>query len=90
MQYFGGKSKIAKPLARYLNSILEPGQLYWEPFCGGLSVASLIIGPRPMLLTDSNWYLIHMWVQAFKDPSVFPDHVSQGQYVRYREWNPLA
>jgi DNA adenine methylase len=89
MQYFGGKTKIAQSLAQFLNSVLEPGQLYWEPFCGGLSVASLISGPRPVLLSDSHGYLIDMWIQAFKDPSIFPDQVSKEQYDRYKKWTPI-
>lgn len=35
MRYLGGKSKTAKMIA----GVIQPRGLWWEPFCGGLSVS---------------------------------------------------
>ena len=38
MQYLGGKSKIRKQIASFLESVRKPEQIYFEPFCGGCHV----------------------------------------------------
>lgn len=35
MQYLGGKSKIRKQIASFLESLRKPNQVYFEPFVGG-------------------------------------------------------
>ena len=46
MIYLGGKSRIAKPLAAYLESRRQPDQAYLEPFLGGATVLMEISGNR--------------------------------------------
>lgn len=45
MHYLGGKARIAKPLAAYLESRRE-GRYFVEPFCGGLNITAAMSGPR--------------------------------------------
>ena len=35
MRYLGGKSKIRKQIATFLESVRKDNQPYYEPFCGG-------------------------------------------------------
>lgn len=84
MKYLGGKYKISTKLSEYINGQIQEGQTYWEPFCGALSVASKISGPRPMLLSDLHQGLISMWRQAWVDPSVFPTSVTREDWEEYK------
>lgn len=61
MQYLGGKSKIAKPLAAYLESRRE-GRYFVEPFCGALNVTAAMSGPR--LACDASPYLFSLYARA--------------------------
>jgi len=36
MRYLGGKSKIRKQIATFLESVRKDNQTYYEPFCGGV------------------------------------------------------
>jgi hypothetical protein len=46
MRYLGGKSKIRKKVASFLESVRKPGQPYLEPFCGGGWVLQEMTGKR--------------------------------------------
>ena len=81
MRYFGGKARIAKKVAEFLNSQLEEGQAYYEPFCGACNVTQHIDANRARLASDGNRYLIAFWqaVQAGWEP---PSEVSEEEYQR--------
>lgn len=55
----GGKSRIAKQIAKYINNIafIEGIENYYEPFCGGCAVAEQV-NIKNRYCSDSNKYLI--------------------------------
>jgi DNA adenine methylase len=80
MRYMGGKSRIAKQLAEVIDRVRKPGQLVWDPFCGGLSMAIALSRNGPVWATDVNAALINMYkaVQAGWAP---PTEVSKATYT---------
>lgn len=85
MRYLGGKFRIGKQIARFLNSIREPGQGYWEPFVGSAWVLMRIQG-GPNYASDANKYLIAMW-QALQQGWIPPSRVTEEEYIAIRD-NP--
>ena len=77
MQYLGGKSKIRKQIAAFLESLRKPNQVYFEPFVGGGWVLQEMSGDR--IASDGNRALIAMY-QALQDGWVPPDFVSEDEY----------
>ena len=61
MQYFGGKAKIAKPLAAFLNAQLKDGQPFVDLFCGSCNVVSKIDNSRVRMANDLHPELIALW-----------------------------
>ena len=59
MRYKGGKSRIAKQIAKYINNIafIEGISNYYEPFCGGCAVAEQV-NIKNRYCSDANKYLI--------------------------------
>jgi len=80
MQYLGGKSRIAKPLAAYLEGRRE-GRYFVEPFCGGLNVTAQMT--RPRLASDAHPALFSLYaaLRAGWEP---PDTLSQEEYQAIR------
>lgn len=78
MQYLGGKAKLGRRIAHAINAIREPGQPYWEPFCGSCWVTMHIRG-APRFASDGCPELIAMWqaLQAGWEP---PTVVSETMY----------
>lgn len=64
MRYLGGKSRTAKQIA----AIVSPTGLWWEPFCGGLSVSVALaaISRQAGVVSDANLAVISLYrsVQA--------------------------
>ncbi len=83
MRYFGGKARIAKKVAEFINGQLQEGQAYYEPFCGACNVTQHIDASRARYASDSNKYLIAFWqaVQAGWQP---PAVVSEEEYQRVK------
>lgn len=77
MRYLGGKSKIRKQIAAFLESLRKPNQVYFEPFVGGGWVLQEISGDR--IASDGNKALIAMY-QALQDGWIPPDFVSNDEY----------
>jgi DNA adenine methylase len=79
MQYFGGKSRIAKTIAAHINANRKFDTFVWDPFCGGLSVAAAIADHAPVLATDLCQPLISMYqsIQSGWDP---PSEVTREEY----------
>lgn len=77
MRYLGGKSKIRKQIAAFLESLRKPNQVYFEPFVGGGWVLQEMSGDR--IASDGNKALIAMY-QALQDGWIPPDFVSNDEY----------
>ena len=77
MQYMGGKFKIKKPLGTYLRSRLRPGDLFVEPFCGGLNITTEIVGNR--IASDLSPYLFGLY-RALAGGWVPPENLSEEEY----------
>ena len=86
MQYMGGKARIAKGVAEFLNGRLKDGQPYYEPFCGACNITQYISSNRLRFASDSNRYLIAFWqaVQAGWEP---PEEVSKEDGVGLNQGN---
>lgn len=84
MRYFGGKQRISKPLAAFLNSQLKPGQAFYDIFCGSCNVISKIDPNRDRIASDLHKELIAMWryVQQGGD---LPDEISEEEYKQTKE-----
>jgi DNA adenine methylase len=61
VRYLGGKTRIAKQLAELIDSVREPGQWVWDPFCGGLSMSVALSKKGPVWSTDINPALIALY-----------------------------
>ena len=77
MQYLGGKSKIRKQIASFLESIRKKDQPYLEPFVGGGWILQEMSGER--YASDGNVALITMY-QALNNGWEPPDFVSEDDY----------
>jgi DNA adenine methylase len=76
MQYLGGKTRIAKQLAALIDSVREPGQWVWDPFCGGLSMSVALSEKGPVWSTDINPALISLY-RAVQNGWQPPNEVSE-------------
>jgi DNA adenine methylase len=77
MQYFGGKSAIAKEITSILKEYRGGGQLFVEPFCGGLNITALMGGR--IIANDKNYELIEMY-KAIQNGWSPPEYVSEQEY----------
>lgn len=81
MQYMGGKARIRPQLVAFLQSVRRPGQIYFEPFVGGLNIFAYMPGPR--VAYDANPHLITLY-KAIQTGWVPPDEVSEETYQAVR------
>lgn len=81
MRYFGGKTKIAKFIAEYINQIIH--QPYAEPFCGACNIAVNIDYPVKQL-NDKHRYLIAMF-QKLQEGWIPPSTVSEEEYYNAKK-----
>jgi DNA adenine methylase len=91
MQYLGGKTRIAKQLATLIDSVREPGQWVWDPFCGGLSMSVALSKKGPVWSTDINPALISLY-KAVQNGWQPPSSVSKEEYEAAKtlpDSNPL-
>ncbi len=90
MQYLGGKSRIAKPLATYLES-RRAGRYFVEPFCGALNITQFLTGPR--LATDASPYLFSLykhWREGWRPPAVVTEEMYKAQNSTRDPDDPLT
>lgn len=80
MRYLGGKSKIRKQVAEFLESVRE-GRDYFEPFVGGGWVLQEMSGTR--IASDGNIALIALY-KALQEGWEPPDFVSEDEWRYYR------
>lgn len=77
MQYFGGKSKIAKDIVKVLEQYRKPNQLYVEPFVGGANIISKMSGERQAY--DLHKELIGMY-KALQKGWIPPNKIDEKDY----------
>lgn len=87
MRYLGGKSKIRKQIAAFLESLRKPNQVYFEPFVGGGWVLQEMSGDR--IASDGNKALIAMY-QALQDGWIPPDFVSEEDWRKWRQTKEIV
>ena len=76
MQYMGGKSRIAKDIAK----IIGGGKTLVSLFCGSCAVESkLAPGYERVILNDAHKYLIAMY-KAVQNGLDLPEHITREQY----------
>lgn len=78
MRYLGGKFRIGKQIAGYLNLIRKPDQGYAEPFVGAANVTVYITAKRRYAY-DKHAGMIALW-QALQDGWLPPGDVSELEY----------
>jgi DNA adenine methylase len=79
MRYLGGKSRIGKQIAAFINPLLVDGAPYYEPFCGACWVTQHIVAPGGRFCSDAHGPLIALW-QSLQRGWVPPDTVSEAEY----------
>ncbi len=87
VHYMGGKAKIGPKIARYLEEIRRPGQLYVEPFVGAANIVACMTGVRHVY--DAHPDLIMMW-RALQTGWRPPDHVTEDMHRALRKAEPSA
>jgi len=65
MRYLGGKSRLSKAIAEIVNRD-RGDRIFWDPFCGGLSVSVRLAEHGPGIVSDLNPALIALY-QAVRD-----------------------
>ena len=85
MKYMGSKNRISKHLAPIIQSYIRGDTKYYiEPFVGGANMIDKIIHPNRVGL-DIHKELIALLNQANQDTSVFPNHISEDEYLNVRD-----
>jgi DNA adenine methylase len=86
MRYFGGKAKIAKPLAAFLNTQLNDSQPFVDLFCGSCNVISKIDDKRERVANDLHYELISLH-NAVKGGQSLPTEITEDTYKDMRNDN---
>jgi DNA adenine methylase len=86
MQYVGGKFRIAKALATYLESVRD-GRPFIEPFCGGANIIAAVSGTRTASDLCEDVVLLWSAVANGWEP---PTHVSESEYLSIKNSPPSA
>jgi DNA adenine methylase len=79
MRYLGGKSRIARKLAARIREIVPDAEVYWDPFCGGLSMSVALSEYAPVLASDACAPLIALY-RAVRGGWVPPSDVSEDEW----------
>lgn len=77
MRYFGGKTRICKEIAIFLESVRKPDQSFLSPFVGGGWVENLIKDPKTCC--DKHTYLISMY-QELQKGWIPPKNLTKEEY----------
>lgn len=90
MQYMGGKSRIAKPIADIIVAARGDRTFYVEPFLGAGSVALRVASSfTRLVLADSSPDLVKLW-RAVQRGWVPPTTLSEDDYRALRHAKPSA
>jgi len=83
MRYFGGKAKIAKELAAFINTtyLKDNNTPFIDAFCGSCNIVSKIDNNRIRIANDKHKELIAMW-QWVQEMGVdrLPTHITKDVY----------
>ena len=81
MRYLGGKCRFGKHIVPI---VLEHGDVWWDPFCGGLGVAARLAKMRRGYISDAFVPLMHMYamLRAGWDP---PSVVTKEDYKTVKD-----
>jgi len=85
MNYFGGKSRIAKYIVPYIQHYIDSYNIdiYIEPFCGGLNIMDKI-DCKKKYANDLNKYLIALF-QNVSEGGKLPEEVTKEKYDKARQ-----
>lgn len=78
MQYFGGKSRIAKKLVSFLESERKENQIFVDMFTGGINIVSKMSGLREAY--DNHEPLIRLY-QELQNGFLLPDSITESEYL---------
>lgn len=78
MKYQGGKSHIAKPIAKIINRAGGGGITFVSLFCGSCVIESLV-NANKKILNDKHEYLIEMY-KALQNGYELPENLSKEEY----------
>lgn len=67
IKYPGGKTQLLVELKKIITPELLEGQVYFEPFCGGASLA-LDLQPKKCILNDKNYELMNLYQTVVRKP----------------------
>jgi DNA adenine methylase len=79
VKYLGGKQRIGKHIAEFLKTIKT--DKYLEPFVGGCGVLKNMTHINEVVANDYHPDLIEMWRQVQDESFVYPDSVSEEEYL---------
>lgn len=86
MQYLGGKSRLARRIAKRIWYDSGGWARVWDPFVGGLSCASAFAEwEKPVLCSDAHLALINMYL-ALADGWEPPSYVSEEMHREARDY----
>jgi len=83
MQYLGGKTRLSKAIAEIVNKD-RGDRIFWDPFCGGLSVSVRLAAHGPGIVSDLNPALIALY-QAVRDGWDPPRVVTEDQWAAAKD-----
>lgn len=82
MRYLGGKSRIKRNIAEYINANSDHNQPLISLFCGSCAVESLLDFDKK-ILNDLHPHLIAMW-RDLQDGRDFPDIITANDYLEIK------
>lgn len=79
MQYFGGKQRISKRLAVFINTTMKKDQPFVDAFCGSCNVISKVDSNRLRIANDKHKYLMQMW-KDYNEGKEYPSKITKQDY----------
>lgn len=90
MQYLGGKARLAKKLAPFIDAELKrSGGILYEPFVGGFNIVPALSSCKWAWCSDVHHGLIKLW-QAVQSGWVPPECMSREEYEALKSCAPSA
>lgn len=82
MKYMGSKARIANEILPIILRNRKQGQVYVEPFAGGMNTIDKVDGVK--IAADNNKYLIAMW-NGLKNGNKYPESIDRDLYALARD-----
>lgn len=83
IRYLGGKSRIRRDIAEYINANSDENSPFVSLFCGSCAVESLINAKRK-ICNDAHPYIIAMWRELQRGRK-FPEKITDKEYHSIKE-----